>query len=242
MHIQFSHMGNTFERISATNANDPETRERYDTLCRPSPSGRKISIGAYACFESHKSAWRRMLSQGEMQSIIMEDDIIFAEGFKNYLSEDWMPPGADIIKMETYLTRSHLENGRTSVVSNRKLRRLRSRHIGTACYAITAKTARSLLSFSETIQDPVDEIIFGDSSNFLDTHNIYQMIPAPTIQGDRLLGGDCQNWTATSIESRFLDKRIVGTKEGLFPRIFRRVREEVKARTRGTNYIVTPFG
>ena len=124
---------------------------------------------------------------------------------------------------------------------------MRSTHIGTAAYVLRADTAERLLVLTERRGDPVDELVFNSKLGFFDRAVVYQMIPAPAVQGDRL-GPRKQKaktgWQTTSITERHAAGKMAvpDIVEGRSARLFRRLREELHALRSGTQYVVVPQG
>lgn len=244
MTAQFARQGMTVERIPAVDAQDPAVAAAA-ALCRVGFTGRVMGPGAYGCFQSHREFWRRLVASGETHGMILEDDLVLSEGLAAYLADGWVPTDADIVKLETYESRIHLDKGEGASAGPRRLHRLRSRHAGTGCYVISAAAAKRLLAQTEgTPNDPIDEYLFSEASPAFGTLRIYQMVPAPVIQGDRWKGaGAGASWTETSITQRLAPGDVPGMKrETRWDRLRRRLREEFRALRRGTRYAVARHG
>jgi len=243
---QFVAQGLSFERVSAVDANTAEVAAAA-LQCGVGVTGLKMGAGAYACFQSHRKVWRRLLETGDSHAMVFEDDVVLADGIDAYLDLGWVPAEADLIRLETFLTRFHRDRGPGIEVAGRHIHRLRSRHVGAGSYVISARAARRLLATTEQIDDPIDELLFNEVSPLFRELVVYQMIPAPAVQGDRLSPGKQKansGWQATSIIERHTEPEMAAqtAPEGTGGRLLRRVSEEVRARLSGTEYVVAPHG
>ena len=235
-----------FERVAAVDGRDPQVAAAAAD-CREGMSGHRMSAGAYACFQSHREVWRRLVASGAPHAMVLEDDLLIAEGFAAYLEAGWLPADADLVKLETYQIRLHRDSGPGLAARGRRLYRLRSRHAGTGCYVIARSAAEQLLAATETISDPVDETMFNHASPLFAGLRIYQMVPSPVIQGEgqgEAAGQDGSGWAQSSIPDRYAPgspARILQAER--FPaRLRRRLRAEIWSVVAGTRYVVVPYG
>jgi glycosyl transferase, family 25 len=244
MQDQFARFGRSFERVAGVEAKDPVIAAAA-AASPPGMTGLQISAGVHANFQSHRKAWRRMLATGDSHAMVMEDDLIFAPGFAAYLDEGWMPEDADIVRLETFLHRTHLGRKPSYPAGGRTLQRLRARHVGTACYVLSARIARFLLDETEVVSDPADEALFNERSPLFHRIVTYQMTPAPAIQGN-LIPENLSNplWAAGSITERFAGGAAppADRPETQVARVRRRLTEEARALHDGTRYVLVPFG
>lgn len=238
----FGQLGVPFERIVAVDAQSPEVAAKAAS-CAPGMTGRRMSAGAYGCFQSHRNVWQRLVASSDSHAMIFEDDLLLAPGVADLLSPGWIPADADLVKLETLRTRLHLSPAVGSAVQGRALHRMHSRHAGTGAYVISATAAARLLRQTETFADPIDEVLFNEASPLFPGLVVYQMSPAPVIQGE-FSGQVKAGWSATSITQRFAsgDEPAPARAEGRIARLVRRGTQEVIARAKGTRYVVVPFG
>jgi glycosyl transferase family 25 len=241
---QFSHQGISFTRVAAIDALRPDIAAQAAN-CPPTSLGPQMSAGAFACFLSHREAWRQVIASGDAHAMVLEDDLLLADGIAAYLHDGWVPPDADLVRLETFGTRLHVSDGDGYRVGPRKLRRLRSSHLGAGCYVISARTAHTLFDQSTVFSEPVDRFMFSTASKLFTQLVTYQMIPAPAAQGKRPISGpDDGTWSKSSITARF----AAGTPAGIGEpetapfRLLRRLREELLSHIRGTRYIVVTHG
>lgn len=241
---QFQRHSIPFERISAVDGQDPLIAAEVEGLPLMA-EGVRMSAGAYGCFKSHREAWLRLLDSGDSHAMVFEDDLLLAEGLAEYLDTDWIPKDAQVVKMETWGCRVHVDRGSKLRAGRRHLVRLRSTHQGTGCYVISAKAAEYLLKETENSGHFIDRVLFAEESTPFKSMHVYQMTPAPVIQGMRAKAADTTApWTATSIEQRHtIDSTPTRlTKETLGAKIARRARHTLRAVLEGTTYVVIPHG
>lgn len=231
-----------FERVAAVDGQDPQVAAAA-AGCGPGMYGRKMSAGAYACTQSHREVWRRLVESGAAYAMVFEDDMVVCDGIAGYLDADWIPADADLVRLETFRTRVHRARGRGIDAKGRRLYRLRSRQSGTGCYMISAKAAQRLFEATGNFADPIDEILFNEASPQFQLLTTYQMVPAPTVQGDRLATTPA-SWAMTSITERFARNQGIPTEldETGLARLRRRLKEEARSVLSGTRYVVVPFG
>ena len=247
MTAEFARAGIPFERIPAVDGQDPEVAATAARLPLSSLSNKRISTGAYGCMQSHRAAWRQLIASGDRWGMIFEDDLVLAPDLALHLHDGWVPKDADIVKLETFRIRLHISREHQDIGGGRRVARLLSSHIGAGAYLTNAETAQLLLAETVVCGDPVDELMFNEQLPFFSKVRIYQMFPAPAIQGDRaevtkqkLHSG----WQATSIVDRLASGHVETdiTPETPLHRLWRRGREEIRARVRGTRYVVVPHG
>ena len=241
----FAKHGIAFERVPAVDGQDPLVAAAA-AECRPGMSGQRMSAGAYACFQSHREVWHRLVASGAPHAMVLEDDLLIAPGFAACLAEGWVPADADLVKLETYQVRLHRDAGPGSPACERRLHRLRSRHAGTGCYVISRAAAERLLAATGAVCDPVDEAMFNEASPLFAGLVIYQMVPSPVIQGKGQEGGGQEG--AGWAESSIMDRDAQGSPdrlskaEGHSARLWRRLGAEIWSVLAGTRYVVVPFG
>lgn len=245
---EFERHGMIFERIAAVDGKDPAIAAAAQTTT-PMRTGYRISSSMYACLQSHRKTWQRLLDSGARHAMIFEDDLHLAKGIAPYLDDGWVPEDADVVKLETFGTRTHIDRTAAATVAGRGLHRLRSTHIGAGAYVLTAATARRLLVETENLGAPPDEVIFNDALSVFPGLTVYQILPAPAIQGKRFADSlaatnGAADWVKTSIEQPIeTGPDDTGPRHETLPgRLWRRTRAELWARLKGTVYVVVPHG
>lgn len=188
-------LGIAFERIPAV---DGRTLTA-DDLAGAGPS---MSRGEIGCFLSHLQAWSLIAAGREPFSAVVEDDIHIAPALGAFIRDaDWIPPDADIVKLETMLRPIAMDRSAIQVASGHELRRLRSTHSGTAGYIISAKTARSLSARCTVPDRPVDALLFEFLDGTQHDLTVYQMNPALLVQHDHAASGIADPALASEIGS-----------------------------------------
>ena len=131
-HMRAQLNGVAFERISAIDgANDP-------------PTAKGLTRFELACLESHKIAWRKLLSGQENHACFLEDDVHIWPGFAALLAEEaWIPKDAHSVKLDTYLQKVELGDRRVAI-GGRQVARLYSRHQSSAAYILSWGGRRAL--------------------------------------------------------------------------------------------------
>lgn len=150
----------------------------------PSEEGRRgLTPGEIGCFLSHRRAWQAVVDGGHAFGAIFEDDVHLSEGAKDLLRDcAWVPQGAELIKLETFLRKVLLRPPFISVPEGRILGRLGYRHYGTGGYIVSGACARKLLGATESFFVPVDLAIFSPESMVLKRLDVWQLSPAICVQ------------------------------------------------------------
>ena len=237
-------LGLPFVRLSAVDGTDPsiasEAERRHSTFTSGS-----LGPFAFACFESHRKAWHILVDGGDPYAVILEDDVVLATDFPKCLAKGWIPASADICKLETKGTRMHLDRPSEQMLGKRRLRRLRSRHLGSAAYVISRSAAQRLLEWSADAGDPIDEFLFNPASPAFPQLETWQVDPAPAIQGERLQSADKIGWLDSSIHEDRVRRAKLATggiaRKSFLRRAAIRVTEEARALVRGTHYVTVPY-
>ncbi|TGD61793.1 glycosyltransferase family 25 protein [Tabrizicola sp. WMC-M-20] len=240
MLAQFERLGLVVTRMSATDGQDPEVR----TSLLRHPASDRLSPGALACFESHRRAWQALLDSGASHAMILEDDLMIAPGMQTLQILGAIPETADLIKIETNGTRVHIaRTSQVSLAQGRRLAGLRSYHSGTGGYIISARLAGKLLALSQTSLEPVDSFLFNaDAQRAID---ILQMVPAPVVQGaSPLVRASAGDWAQTSITEHWAAEADDSSDrpESRVQRVWRRFREEIRAKRLQTRYVTVGWG
>jgi Glycosyltransferase involved in LPS biosynthesis len=188
MERQFSEMGIATHRISAVTIEElskkPNGIEFGNRMGRPWLDGEK------ATFLSHRECWKRIVEGNHDFGAIFEDDVHFSADAADFISEDtWIPPYIDVVKLETYLTKTTLSKRRIPAHS-RFLHRLEDKHLGGAGYVLSRNAAVKLLSASTKVEMPVDHLIFDPDFN--SDLSVWQLCDAICIQDDRMFQGNSE--------------------------------------------------
>ena len=191
--------GFDFIRIAAVDGNDPEFVARAATA----PSRiTKMPVGPYgiACFESHRKVWRTIFESGDPHGLVLEDDVVLAEDFGRLWTDDaWIPADADFVRLETYMDLARYDPEPATRVLGRGLHRVRSSVRGTGAYVVSRKIVPTLLTETEGFHDLPDVALFFRASPLCRRLVIYQMVPAPAVQGNQRKGAPLEDWAMSDL-------------------------------------------
>lgn len=245
MTAEFAKAGIDFERIPAVDGQDPEVAAAAAAL-PVSHVGEAISPGVYGCLQSHREFWRRLVASGDTWGIVFEDDVLLAPAINLYLQDDWLPPDADIIKLDTSAELVHVGRQRLKVPGGRYLSRLSSSHNGTGCYIINAATAERLWHELQGIGEAIDCVLFTTDLDTFATLRVYQMIPAPVVQGKFAKERVNEAWAESSLSERYVGHfdPVEPVKDPFILRLRKifRVRQRLRGLLQGTRFGPIPFG
>ncbi len=178
-------LGLNVVRIPAVDGSKFSSAE-LEKYVNPAPRFGQLGPGEIGCFLSHRKVWETILQNDDEWAAVFEDDVYLSRDATRLLSDDsWIPPGVDIVKLETTRIPVKLGNieGEVSFTEvPRKLYPLLSPHGGAGGYLISRKAARDLLNDPETVKDPVDEYLFNPISPVFAKMRILQLTPAICIQ------------------------------------------------------------
>lgn len=240
--------GFAFERIVAVDGTDPALAARAAGLAA---GFREKTIGPLqlACFESHRKAWRALLDSEDDTALVMEDDLVVSDDFATLLADDWFPEDADLVRLEAWLKISRFDRKPVARVNGRDLLRMHGTLMGAGAYLISRRTARILIDASERISVPVDQFMFNEDAPLFRQLVIYQMIPAPAIQGfkfNTIHPDQAGEWAESSLdEERAQSKEDIRATGWKRYKIFWRIRYRylrLQAWLTGTQYTDVPFG
>lgn len=134
-----------------------------------------------ACLASHRVAWRQFLGGSETCACFLEDDIHVSPGFAAIVEDpSWVPPDAHSVKLDTYLQTVKLGERRT-ILGDREVARLYSRHESSAAYLLSRDGAERYLQLTADPMLPADYALFPKNARKLGLR-IYQLVPAVAIQ------------------------------------------------------------
>lgn len=188
MERQGKQFGIDWRRVPATDKLDGDIAARA-AHARPGLLGFAMSAGAIAVFESHRKAWELIVDSDDSHGAVFEDDVVCSKELPAFLATaEWIPPDCDVMKIETF-DRATIGAKPAHLFSGRRIVRLHGRHLGAAAYIVSRSAAQRLLAASENFTDPVDEFLFNAQSLHFPRLTLYQLDPAPCIQGG-LLGLD----------------------------------------------------
>ena len=240
MRSQAAAAGFEFTRIEAVDGSAPGMEEAARAAAQETGTP-PLGTGAYACFQSHRACWQALVESGASHALVLEDDMQLAPDFGRYLEPDWIPAGAELIRLETFGTRVHLDPAPAPTTGPRRLHPMRSCQLGAGAYVLSGATAAALLERTRQISSAVDHVLFDIGAPSYAGHDVLQMTPAPAIQGKRSDPG-AGSWVQNSMGQRLLDTDDDSAQETFVGRLVRRLKETVRARIGNTRYQVVKFG
>ncbi len=164
-------LGIKYERVEAVNGKTL-TPKNKDLLTYPYNHfeskvryTRELTDGEIGCFLSHRACWEKLVSSKENFALIMEDDIEISDSASKYLlSSEWIPSSVDICQF------SCLEEIQKGRIKNEilKIDELVSLvapiypiPLGSQCYLISKRAAKTALMLSKRFPCPVDDFLFS---------------------------------------------------------------------------------
>lgn len=198
---QLTAQGVDFERIAAADGNAAsEAAYQAFMAARPRSPGLTWRRGQMGCFLSHVDAWTRIAAGSAARAMVLEDDIRLSPELGRYVrADDWIPDGADIVRIET--TGQWLKLSDRTRAGDRQVAGVRSPAWATGGYVIARDAAVRLLASDPRSHMPVDAFMFdttrSEAARGLTT---LQLLPALVTQDkfDSALGAG--NLFASEIE------------------------------------------
>jgi glycosyl transferase, family 25 len=184
METQARRLGLSLARVEAMDARAADPAELARWFEKSGPLG-EIPKGDQCCFLSHRLAWSRLAESGAPYAAVLEDDVVLDQRAPLVLQNaDWIPAGADLIKLEHYGPpgQSVLLSDFTEAGHGFRLGRMRSRHTGGAAYILSRRAAELLLQVPR-FDLPVDHLLFNPNNSRLFARlNPWQLLPTVARQ------------------------------------------------------------
>jgi len=171
-----------FTRVAAVDGRALNEVER-GAVTAPHAEWLPLTASEIGCFLSHRECWRWIAEGSAPFGCVFEDDMLLSPRLKDRLADaSWIPPGAEIVKIEEGHNRVWLDMPLRELKDGFRLGRLRSTHYRAGGYIVSREAARRLLAMTERFALPVDLFLFdvavGAPSRFV----IYQLLPAVAEQ------------------------------------------------------------
>ncbi|MEN9894291.1 MAG: hypothetical protein RIR97_143 [Pseudomonadota bacterium] len=134
------------------------------------------------CFLSHRLAWEKAAEQSSEWSLVLEDDVFFADDFAHFATSlDWLPDEEGIVRLETSTNPVLLKTMKT--VGKRKLCKVNSTTYCAGAYLIHRECARKLVKAGPADWHTADGFLFClEESRIARSLKIFQIVPAPVVQ------------------------------------------------------------
>lgn len=200
MEGQFQKLGLTAERIDAITPD----RIAPELLARHCGGGAgRHSPGDLACNLSHQLAWRALLASGAPAAVVFEDDGLLSPRLPAFLGrlEQDLPPGADLIKLETFHKATRLATRDALQLGDFTLRRLIGTHLGACGYVITRRMAQAALADPRLNDVIVDAYLFARNGPSVYRRRVYQVLPALSVQLSRDPGRRKDSLASSDLEA-----------------------------------------
>ncbi|WP_247879123.1 glycosyltransferase family 25 protein [Brucella sp. 6810] len=194
-----------FERVSAIDAKQRTFNER--DAGTKTPSGRPALVGGdIACGFSHVECLKKIVEGSDRYAAILEDDLHLSKDIASYLkSDEWVPEGSDLIKLETYDEPTLLGPALKKMPAGRIIAPLLQGHFGTGLYVIGQDAARRILQEFDPEVECIDVYLF---ETILERYRVYQVSPAPAIQ-DNIGGFRSATFLTSGIAPDRRDQHVV---------------------------------
>ncbi|MER8628884.1 glycosyltransferase family 25 protein [Mesorhizobium opportunistum] len=187
MASEFARIGIGFERIAGIDAQD-----HPNLVLQPQHAIhaiRPLAGSEIACLHSHRACWTIIAQDDAPYGAVFEDDMVFSGRAGALLGDtSWVPAGADVVKLETFFSRTVIQRRRAPAGHGFSTVRLRKGHPGAGGYLLSRQMARAFLEATAQVNIAVDDLIFNPAMSA--GRNIYQLVPALCAQdqfvGDRL--------------------------------------------------------
>lgn len=174
--------GFRIERVEAVDGRDPENRELISRHKKRYSLRPPVSDTDIACALSHRKAWQLLLESNDRWLAVFEDDVHFGKDIAALFDESWIPPQIDLIKLETMMRRGSLGVEPLASIGDRRLYRLGGSNLGTAGYLISRLPAEFLMRTTESMDLPVDSIMFDRRGALMRRLAVHQIVPAACVQ------------------------------------------------------------
>lgn len=173
-------LGILYTRVEATLGSELEGPDRraWQHLFDAGMSNSEVG-----CCVSHISVWKRFLDSGSPHCLILEDDIHFGRGareFIDWLTLNWRQPG--ILRLETFSARVTLELPACESTDGRDICRMLSPHGGAGAYVMSRDAALDLVEAAPRFRHMIDTEMFNPEIRILPQLEIFQCNPALCIQ------------------------------------------------------------
>ncbi len=173
------------------------TEEEYEYITPPldDPSKidfpRQLTKNEVGCFLAHKKCWQHLVDSQENWAMIMEDDILFSDRAKPYITNtDWIPPFCKIVQLSSFRKKTFHVASESLYLANgdQLVRPFKPYPYGCQAYLIRRDLAHEAIRASQKIILPVDDFLFSYRSRFCRSfvfNFYYRLNPAVVCPDDR---------------------------------------------------------
>ncbi|OBQ67692.1 glycosyltransferase family 25 protein [Mesorhizobium erdmanii] len=179
MTAEFARINIGFQRVAGI-----DSKQYPDLALQPQHAIhaiRPLSGSEIACLHSHRACWTIIAQDDAPYGAVFEDDMVFSGKAGALLSNtSWVPADADVVKLETFFSRTVIQRRRSAAGNGFSVVRLRKGHPGAGGYLLSRQTARDFLEATAQINIAVDDLIFDPILSASKT--VYQLVPALCAQ------------------------------------------------------------
>ncbi|UVK51571.1 glycosyltransferase family 25 protein [Mesorhizobium sp. AR02] len=169
---EFSRIRVAFERVAGV-----DVEEGLPFAAPP------LTATEVCCFLSHRRCWKIIADGPDEYGAVFEDDVVFSYDAGSVLADSsWIPPTADIIKLETFFNRVRLGSQHVAVTEGYSARRLLGQHLGACGYIVSRNAAERLSNSTKRLKAAVDVALFSPNQMTAARNTIYQLVPALCTQ------------------------------------------------------------
>ncbi len=183
-------MGFAPQRLSAVDGLELSERrlQALQSVESSSIVARELSRGEIACYLSHLKACETLLESDSEWALVMEDDVFFLEGARDWMSNpDWIPEGVDIVQVASYKPEAEVCQVLCSTCKQLKqggelIQMMEPVSWGTQAYWINRRAAQALLDLPEPLVGPIDHVLFDQTWTYAKALNVYTLSPFVAYQ------------------------------------------------------------
>ena len=174
-----------FERVAGVDGaalTEDARRIFAEARCAAQPAG--WMPGEIGCFLSHFAVWERIAAGADPWAAVLEDDLRVADDLGVLLrSAGWIPPGADIVRLEANRP-MRLGRGRPIEGTHRRqVHAALSGSPGSAAYVVSKEAAQRLVASAPQTHASVDVFLFKPKMSAVAASLArFQVVPAPCVQ------------------------------------------------------------
>jgi len=206
---EFSRIGVALERVAGI-----DVKEGLPFEAPP------LTATEVCCFLSHRLCWEIIADGPDEYGAVFEDDVVFSQDAGSILVDSsWIPPNADIIKLETFFNRVRLGSQHFAVAGAYSARLLLGQHLGACGYIVSKKAAQKLFNSTERPKAAVDVALFSPNQMTAARKTIYQLTPALCMQA-HFLGGKIPQSLVQVAPRDHINKRMIDRGRAEVARVF----------------------
>lgn len=196
MERELGRHGLTVERFPAIDWHDLEAAGIHHPI---------FPLGHIACSFSHLALLKAIGEGDDPWAVVLEDDVFLTDDAGRFLGRtDWIPAGADLVKLETFATVGYFRRAAVSVTEGHTTHELLHKHTGAAAYVVSRDYAARFAAAVDvpTATRKIDELLFDPRWYPFRDAVVLQLRPAIAVQemvwrpkSERRYGSDIGTFT-----------------------------------------------